>query len=281
MIRRAHILVAAASLLGTVVACNGDEVAAPTAPKAFIRFVHAMPDTLGVDFRAVDIVENTPYIATVFREMKQAGYVPVTAGTRHFREFLSNPSAPVASTVSKVLTDTVLTLVAGDHYTIIHAGFARVGQSPGATFVVMRDEHPVPPAGQMAIRIVNLAAGLGNVDVYASPSGTEPLPALPLIADAAWLTATDYVFIPVSVTLSFRATAAGAGSLASPFASVAAPSGDAGTPSLDPIPGSGIAGSVLTVYVFGRSTPGSFAPQFAAPALIVVPDVQLHDRPTP
>ena len=49
--------------------------------KAFIRFVHAMPDTLGVDFRAVDIVENSPYIATLFRDIKQAGYSPVAAGS--------------------------------------------------------------------------------------------------------------------------------------------------------------------------------------------------------
>lgn len=267
-----------------LVACGDADVTAPAVPKAFIRFVHAMPDTLGVDFRAVDMVENSPYIATQFRDIKQAGYSPVAAGTRHFREFLSNPTVPVASTVSQVLVDTTLTLAPGARYAIVHAGFARPGQTPGARFIVMQDALPVPPAGHIAIRVVNLAAGMGNVDIYASPAGTGPLPATPLFTNAAWLVPTSYVNAPVSAALSFRATAAGAGSAATPFATVVAPPGDVGTPSLDPIPGSAIAGSVFTVYVFGRSTAGSAAPQtaaFQAPALVVVPDVQLHTRPTP
>jgi hypothetical protein len=60
------------------------------------------------------------------------------------------------------------------------------------------------------------------------------------------------------------------------------PAGDVGTPSLDTLPGSAIAGSVFTVYVFPRSTAGTTAPQTAAfllPALVAVPDVQLRTRP--
>ena len=51
-----------------------------------------------------------------------------------------------------------------------------------------------------------------------------------------------------------------------------------------PIPGSAIAGSVFTVYLFPRSFPGTAAPRTAAflvPALVVVPDEQLHNRPPP
>lgn len=274
----------ASALLWVVAACDATDIAAPEAPRAYIRFVHAMPDTLGVDFRAVDIVENSPYIATQFRDIKQAGYSPVTAGTRHFREFLSNPNAPIASTVTQVLVDTSLTLVADARYTIVHAGFARPGQAPAARFVVMQDELPVPPAGQIAIRVLNLAPGLGNVDVYASPTATEPLPATPLFANAAWLTPTGYVVVPATATLSLRATIAGSGSLATPLATVLVPAGDIGTTSLDPIPGSAIAGSVFTVYVFSRSAPGTAAPQtaaFLAPAMVVVPDLHLHNRPLP
>src|SRR5215213_2395990 len=82
-------------------------------PKAFIRFINAMPDTLGVDFHAVDIVENSPYIATLFRDIKQAGYTPVASGARHFREFLSNPNAATGRTVSQILVDTTMMLAAG------------------------------------------------------------------------------------------------------------------------------------------------------------------------
>ena len=276
---------ALASALLLISAACGDNtgVAEPAAPKAFIRFINALPDTLGVDFHAVDILENSPYIATTFRDIKQAGYTPVAAGTRHFREFLSNPNAPIASTVTQVLVDTTMNLLAGAHYTMTHAGFARAGQTPSAKFVVIHDDLPTPPAGQIAVRVINLAAGMGSVDVYASAASTGALPISPLFANAAYLAPTGYVNVSTSATLSFRATAAGAGSLAAPFATVIAPAGDVGTPSLDPIPGSAIAGSVFTVYVFSRSSPGTLAPQtpgFLTPGMVVVPDVQLHNRPT-
>jgi hypothetical protein len=271
-----------AALLFSAACADSSSVTAPELPKAFIRFINAMPDTLGVDFHAVDVVENSPYIATLFRDVKQAGYTPVIAGARHFREFLSNPESPTANTVSTVLVDTTMNLLAGVHYTISHVGFARVGQTPRAQFVVRQDTLPTPPSRQIAVRIVNLAPGLGSVDVYASALSTGPSPGTPIIAGAAYLVPTAYVTLDTSATLTFRATASGAGSLATPLATVVAPVGDPGTPSLDPIPGSKMPGSVFTVYVFSRSSPGTMAPQtaaFLAPALAVVPDVQLRNRP--
>ena len=273
----------AMTLMLACAACSdGSNSNAPASPKAFIRFINAMPDTLGVDFHAVDIVENSPYIATLFRDIKQAGYTPVAAGTRHFREFLSNPDTATARTVSTVLVDTIMRLEAGTHYSIMHVGFARAGQTPSAKFIIRPDTIPTPPTGQLVVRVVNLAPGLGNVDVYASASGTGPLPQAPVFANATYLVPTTYVSLPIGATLALRATIAGAGNLAPPIASVTVPAGDSGSTSLDPIPGSAIPGSVFTVYVFARSTPDSRAPrQFLTPALVVVPDAQLHGRLKP
>ena len=272
-----------AAFLASAIGCGDPEpIMAPDEPRAFIRFVHAMPDTLGVDFHAVDIVENSPYIATLFREIKQAGYTPVAPGTRHFREFLSNPSAPLPGTVSQVLFDTTMTLQVGAHYTMTHVGFARAGQAPAAKFVVFEDMIPTPPAGQIAVRIINLATGMGSVDVYTSAANTGALPVAPTFANVAYLAATGYANLTTTDSLWFRATVAGTGSAATVVATGTAPVGDVGTPSLDPIPGSAIAGSVMTVYLFPRSSPGTRAPQGAAfqvPVMIVVPDVQLHTRP--
>jgi hypothetical protein len=147
---------------------------------------------------------------------------------------------------------------------------------------VFEDVPPTPPARQIAVRIINLATGMGSVDVYTSAASTGALPAAPTFANVAYLAATSYVNFTTTNALWFRATAAGAGSAATVIAIGAAPVGDPGTPSLDPIPGSAIAGSVFTVYVFPRSTPGTLAPQGAAfqvPVMIAVPDVQLHNRP--
>jgi hypothetical protein len=261
--------------LALVVCACGDSgpIVAPNAPTAFIRFVNAMPDTLGVDFHAVDMIENSPYIATNFRDIKQAGYTPVAAGSRHFREFLSNPSAASAGTVTQVLVDTVLALQAGVHYTLIHAGFARAGQTPAAKFIALQDQLPTPSSGQIAVRVINLGAGLGNLDVYASQTSTEPLPAAPVIASTAFVSPTSYVNMPVSATLSFRATTAGGKTV---LMTGTAPVGEPAKGGLDPVPGSSIAGSVFTVYLFPSSVPGSRAATFSTPGITVVSDVQLH-----
>lgn len=264
-------------------ACGGgDTIVTPETPRAFIRFVNAMPDTLGVDFHAIDIVENVPYIATLFRDIKQAGYTPVASGSRHFREFLSNPNSSTSAVVTQVLFDSTMTLVAGAHYTMTHAGFARSGRTPAARFVVLRDSLPTPPAGQIAVRVINLAAGLGNVDIYLSATSSGALPTAPTFANVAYLIPSGYVNVPIGASLALRGTIAGAGSAGTVIATGTAPAGDPGTSSLDPIPGSAIAGSVFTVYVFSPSTSGTMAPQtdpFQRPAIVVVPDVQLHNRP--
>src|SRR4029079_19222145 len=191
-------LVYVSALLLTSACGESTGVDSAQVPKAFIRFVNAMPDTLGVDFHAVDVLENSPYIATSFGDIRQPGYTPVAAGERHFREFLSNPNAPIASTVSQVLVDTTLHLLPGAHYTLLHAGFARSGQTPVATFLVIEDDIPTPAAGQIAVRVMNLAAGIGSVDVYASASSTGPLPATPVLANATYLVPTAYVNMATS-----------------------------------------------------------------------------------
>lgn len=270
-------------LLFATASC-GDTTAvdAPDPGKAYIRYVNAMPDTLGVDFHAVDIVENSPYIATRFRDIKHVGYIPVKAGSRHFRVFLSNPAAPSASTVSQVLLDTTMSLERGAYYTLAHAGFTRAGQTPKVRFAIQRDSLPTVPAGQIAVRVINLASGVGNVDIYASPNVGGPLPATALFANAAFLAPTAYVNLDTSATLAFRVNAGGGGTSAAVLAAAVVPVGVPATTSLDALPGSTIEGSVFTVYVFSRSVAGSMAPNDAAfqvPSMAVVPDVPLRTRP--
>jgi len=280
--QRASRVIVVTALFVAAACGGGDTIAAPETPRAFIRFVNAMPDTFGVDFHGVDIVENVPYIATLFRDIKQAGYTPVASGSRHFREFLSIPNASTSAVVTQVLFDTTMNLAAGAHYTMTHAGFARSGRTPAARFVVLRDSLPTPPAGQIAVRVINLAAGVGSVDIYLSATTTGALPTAPTFANAAYLVPSSYVNVPISASLALRGTIAGVGSAGTVIATGTAPAGNPGTASLDPIPGSAIAGSVFTVYVFSPSTLDSWAPQsdaFQRPAIVVVPDVQLHNRP--
>ena len=108
ILKRASFL--AAALVGAV-ACNDDDGGVTDIqPGAGIRYVNAVPDTLPLDFHAVDIVENSPYISTAFREIKQAGYSRAQAGDRHFRVFPSSPGSPSINVVSQIIADVNTTL---------------------------------------------------------------------------------------------------------------------------------------------------------------------------
>src|SRR5262249_20777406 len=95
----------------------------------------------------------------------------------------------------------------------------------------------------------------------------------PVIANAAFVAPTTYVNMPVSPALSFRATAASGKTV---IMTGTAPVGEPTKGGLDPVPGSSIAGSVFTVYLFPSSVAGSRAAAFSTPGITVVPDVQLH-----
>src|ERR1051326_3265905 len=98
-------------------------------PTAGVRFVNAVPDTggaLGLDFRFVDIVENSATFRATFRNspvtsgtIVTAGNIqfkPAQAGSRHFRIFLDDTLQAAASTVLK---DSTVNLEAGHNYTFL------------------------------------------------------------------------------------------------------------------------------------------------------------------
>lgn len=270
-----HRTLAIAALAIVAAGCDdkGDAVTNTPAPSAGIRYVNAVPDTLPLDFHAVDIVENSPYIATNFREIKQASYTRAATGSRHFRVF---PNSTNITVTSVPLADLALDLQANVTYSIYHVGFARAGQSPAQHLVVRTDTAPTVPAGQVAVRVVHLGTGIGPVNVFTRTDADTTLPATPAFAAVDYLGVTPYQYFPIAAIRAFRARAVAGGAQ---LAAVTIPVGDPGSSSLDPVPGSNIAGSVFTIYIFPRSVAGSTAPQTAAfttPALGYAQDVLLH-----
>ena len=59
--------------------------------------MNAVPDTFGLDFRPVDIVENTHFYSVNFRSTTLLYYKNARAGQRHFKIFLANPSLTAPS----------------------------------------------------------------------------------------------------------------------------------------------------------------------------------------
>lgn len=252
----------AAGVLG---ACTPEKVVqTENIPTAGVRFIHAVPDTGAMDFRPVDIVENSTFYGVGFRGTSLLLYKNARAGERHFRIFMNGTTAAVASTV---VQDVTVTLEAGHRYTFILWGFARAGSTPAMKLDVI-DDNPADPGANVALRLVNAAAGLGALDGRFYPTAGAP-PATPSWANVGQLTASAYVATAPG-SIKFNVQPAGGG--AALFADATALAGSAATVDLDALPGTTVAGSAVSGFVFPRSVAGSSAANFTTPGIIFVWD---------
>ncbi len=250
---------------GAASACSTPDqiVATEDIPTAGVRFIHAVPDTMAMDFRFVDIVESNAHYNIAFRNnpvttagitsSTQVEYKNTRAGQRHFRIFLSGTTAAIASTVIK---DTTVTIEAGKNYTAMLWGNARGGATP-MRLVFMTDAPPDPGA-QVALRVVN--TGVAAVDVRHYPA-TGTAPAAATWAAVAPFTSSAYAN---SAPGQIRINAQPAGGGTALFADALALLGAAPAVDLEGLPGTTVAGSALSAFIFPRSVVGSAAPQTAA-----------------
>jgi len=273
VMRRIFRLSVLALALGTATACRPQTIfETEDIPTAGIRFINAVPDTIGFDFRPVDIVENSAFYGVTFRSTTLLYYKNARAGSRHYKIFFANPSltAPSATQqaiASTVVEDMTLTLEAGKRYTVIIWGYMRPGQVPAKKVTILTDD-PADPGTQVALRVINAAAGLGGLDVrhYLSSGSAGASP--------------NWASVPELTASSYLNTAAGAmkynvrlaGGTTALFTDGTLPAGTAETIDIDGIPGSTIAGTALSGIVFPRSVSGSTAANFTTPGIFFVWD---------
>ena len=77
----------AAALVAAACGSDSNGPTAPDANVAYVRYVNAVPDTSGVDFRYVDAIENSP----IFPNVTYRTYTPYQAtgaGPRHLKIFI-------------------------------------------------------------------------------------------------------------------------------------------------------------------------------------------------
>ena len=256
----------------SLAACGRNTAGTPFEPDALaaLRFVNAVPDTMQLDYRIVDIVTNAGMFNADFRT-NQAQYVPILAGQHTVRVFLSDSAVAVAQVV---VNETTFNFEQGKSYTFVHSGFMRSGQAPAVTVSVVEDSPPTPAAGKVAVRALNLAAGLGGMDVFVGTT-TSGLPtASATWSNVAFGTFTGYVELD---TAAYRVAATATGTV-TPLvvANTAAPTGSPATGTSSAITGVKMAGSALTVVLLPRSVAGSRAPQTSAYTAPVV--TFLNDR---
>lgn len=264
------------ALVGALMAvgCSKDDgpFFAPQVPLAYTRFINAIPDTGSVDFRFVDLIEYSPFaLQLAFR-----GFTPyqgTATGARHLKVF-TNPggSSILIPHVTGVVLDETPTFEAGKYYTLVAVGYARTTGTPRVKLQVYED--PIPdPGSNVAFRVVNLATGLGSLNVGVTAASADPIPT-PTFSNLAYLAASAYAtratgnaWFRVQETTSATEIVSGNGRQA--------PVGAAGDPlnNLTTIGGSSQAGSVVTAWVFPRTVAGSTAPQtLTTPAIVFTVD---------
>jgi len=259
-------------LVAPAVACRGDAVTpSPVIPLAAVHFVNAVPDTAKMVFRVVDIVSNAGLFGAQFRDANLF-YVGLEAGTRRLRVFYDTTDVVIAQTV---FSDTPFTYVQDQSYSFIEAGFSRAGSTPARAVWIVADNAPDPTGANVGFRVIHAGAGLGNVDVFLIRHQADTL-ALPTASasNVAYAAVGGYLAVPADTqTQTLRAVFTATGTTTPILANVALPTGTPGTPTVNPIAGARVPGSVMTAVFVPRSVPGSRAPgAFTTPSAVVLVD---------
>lgn len=260
-------------LLGSAVlavaACSSDPISKVVTPdpSAAIRWVNAIPDTVGMDYRVVDYPSNASEPNLLFGA-SSGNWRIIPAGSHHVQAFFSCPAAltgsvgnpcQVPAVVGTVIDDATFNLEAGKKYTILHYGFAKAGATPAKKLILIEDIPPVVPAGQVAIRVINAAAALGTVSVFSNLATATGGAAIgtPAFTSVAPGTVSTWVNFPVATgTNSYRISATAPGSTTA-LVDFLAPAGTVAvaatvtTGALDAVPGARIDGSAFTIVIFG------------------------------
>jgi hypothetical protein len=233
-------------------------------PTAGVRFINAVPDTggaFGMDFRFIDIVENSDTYRATFRNnpitsanvtaSSNIQYKNAKAGSRHFRIFLDDTLQAAASTVLK---DSTVNLESGHNYTFLLWGNARSSGADKMKLTVI-DETVADPGANVALRVINTTGSAIDVRQYA---GTT-VPGSATWANVAPYTISNYVTASPA-QIRFNVQPAGGGTTL--FSDALALIGQATTVDIEGTPGTTQAGSAVTMVVFPRSVAGSRATSF-------------------
>jgi len=251
------------ALLALFAGCSGDSVSTfvtPT-PHAAVRWVNAVPDTIAMDYRIVDVVTNANEASVAYRGTSGA-YRSVQPGQHHIRVFPASTVAAACngpSVVGQVLLDTTATFTVNHYYTVLHAGYMHAGSSPQHRLIITDDVFPAASAGNVSIRVANATAAAADVFVTGAVAaggavvGPAAFPNLAFGAVSAYTSFATAATTPA--TSSYRVTATAPGTttplLVDGLLSVgtAAYAGSTSVPPLDPVGGTQQGGSVLTSVV--------------------------------
>jgi hypothetical protein len=166
--------------------------------KTNFRVMNAVPDqaSISVLLDGTNVASSVAYGAS-------SAYAETKAGSRHLQV------EPGASTT--VFLDQTFNLAGGTSSTLVVANF-----SSSSSGIVLTDDNTAPTTGNIKLRIVNAAPGLGTVDVYVLSPNTNVQGASPAVVSLGFESSSTYlnlgsgsyhiVFTPHGSTFSFLDT---------------------------------------------------------------------------
>ena len=179
--------------------CKKDATFSEPLPRyAAVTWLNAIPDTMQLDVRVVDIPTNATFMDADFRS-GQPFPIALEPGAHQIKVFLSSS----ADTVAKLfLLDTTFTFAEEQPYFFYLSGRARAG---GTRATLTTLAPPTPPAGQYAIRFLNLAPSTaGSIraipdtsvapDLFITARNTLPTGA-PAVAGLAYGAMSPYIMV--------------------------------------------------------------------------------------
>jgi hypothetical protein len=156
-----------------------------------IRVMNAIPDAASINLTldTTTIVTNLP-----FQGLTQ--YIGVDSGNREFKVSANGGTSNAI--------DTTLGLSSGANY--VYVVYNPVSSAAG--LLLSDSAFATPTSGTFGFRVINVASGVGLVDVYLTPPGTDINSTSPTVSGVA-VGGVSAVTAPNAATLELRVAAAG------------------------------------------------------------------------
>jgi hypothetical protein len=198
VVRLRHIIAATLCAFALFLAgCNtGNGVVTVSSTKANLRIVNLIPNAGG----PVDVtLDDNAFAAGLGFETLQL-YQQIDSVTQ------ANPTRTIQATVmgsgSSLITTTIVPLGETNYSYIM---FGPVTAPIGRLYA---DSVTDPGVGNFNLRVINAAAGIGAVDIYLTPPGTDLSLVAPSVAGVAYASVSGFGTLPFG-NLELRVTAAG------------------------------------------------------------------------
>jgi hypothetical protein len=172
-----------------LVACDSGNGVGALPIQTRVRVINLIPNAPGM---TLTLDTDAPLVSNLgFQQLTQ--YLQVQPGTHEFKVSVDGGAT--------TLLDSTQTLPTGSDFT-----FIAYGPVEAANAVLEFDaKSPIPNGGTVSFRLIDLASGVGSIDVYVTPLGADLSATAPVIAGATFGGTTVFVSIP-SGDLQLRVT---------------------------------------------------------------------------